>query len=94
MQALCVAYTDDGLHIVLNSKNTTNTWASGHFSSNGYTWLHNYQGDINNAVWYNCGYPGSIPYKLVIDRDGYIRFADHWLSAAEATILECLGVAE
>ena len=94
MQDACVQYGADGLYIVCNSRTTTNTWAKNYWETNGCTWLHNFHGDINATVWYNYGYPGSIPYKVTVDMDGNIRKTGHWLHEHLPIALQCLGVAE
>ncbi|MBN2082573.1 hypothetical protein JW859_10270 [bacterium] len=76
----------------MNSSSTDNTWTKDHFTQNSYDYLHNFKGDIRTAVWNHYDYPGSIPYKVLLDRDGNLRWNGHWYSLVQTYMKECLGV--
>jgi len=93
MNDIAVDHAAAGAYVITSSRTTPNsTVKSTWYPSRGVTHMYNFQGNIDNAVWDNYAYTDDQPYKVVIDRDGYLRFKGSDIYAAEPILLECLGV--
>ena len=93
MNTIAGNYKSDGGYVIISAVNTSTTWMSGHFSSNNYRYMYAFQlsGQFNNTWGTYGGSQGTFPYKIVVDRDGFVRFSG-LLAGAETCWKQCLGV--
>lgn len=63
-----------------------------YFESKGWTHAYDYNGNaLDASMWVSYGYSYSIPYNVLIDRDGHIRKAENFADGWEDIIQQCCG---
>ena len=80
--------------MIVSAVSTTTSWMTSHFTTNNYRDMYGFQmASQFNSIWGQYGgVIGTNPYKVVVDRDGMLRFAGSSLSGAEIVWKQCLGV--